>query len=123
MARAAQQRVADDRERHQVQTVLDGHARDPGVGQRLGDHEGPDRQPGDRVGGQPRAVVATKPCREQPHGQIIPTGSVNLRARFRATHLTATFPSAAHDGETVEVAARGELAPQLVGPYATRAPV
>ena len=67
VARAAQHQIADDRERHHVETVLDRHARDPGVGQRLRDHERPDGQPGHHVDGQPSSVVAAKPHGEQPH--------------------------------------------------------
>src|SRR3954452_1818027 len=61
VARSAEQRVADDRQRHHVEAVLDRHTGDPGVGHRLRHHQRPDRQPGRRVGGQSSAVVATKP--------------------------------------------------------------
>ena len=106
VARAAQHAIADNRERHHVETVLDRHTRDPGVGQRLGHHERPDGQPGHRVGGQPLAVVATKPRGDQPHDRMTvpPAQSANLTRIGRRRDAPGAGPSRGrHEGVQVQI--------------------
>ena len=58
----AEEGVGDEGQGRGVQAVLRGHAGDPGVGQRLGYEQRPDRQCGEHVAGQPASLVVGQPA-------------------------------------------------------------
>ena len=68
LARASQRRVEQQRPWGRVQADHRGHPRDRCVGQRLGHQHRPNRETGNEIAPQPRALIAAQRREHEAHG-------------------------------------------------------
>ena len=80
--RRAEQRVQQERGQQGVKTGLRRQPGDPGIGHGFGHHETPQRQAGDDVGGQPRALIRRQPVNDRKE----PGQEARLRSRDRLSN-------------------------------------